>query len=126
MPPCTVPFLHLDKTFKETDEPVQIDGNTVVLDVLCPDWDILIEIQEALSHLPGLRLKFVKGHQDDSTPYARLPLLARLNVDADAMAGKITLWFFLPHEPERYFISPKAQSQRRSQQHCGTHIADHH
>jgi hypothetical protein len=77
-----------DKTFKETDEPVQIDGNTVVLDVLCPDWDILIEKEEALSHLPGLRLKFVKGHQDDSTPYACLPLLTRLNVDADAMTGK--------------------------------------
>ena len=34
--------------------------------------------------------------------------------------------FSLPHIPERYFISPKAQSQRRSQQHCGTHIVDHH
>ena len=34
--------------------------------------------------------------------------------------------FSLPHVPERYFISPKAQSQRRSQQHCGTHIVDHH
>ena len=37
-----------DQTFKETDEPVRIDGNKVVLDVLCPEWDILIEIQEAL------------------------------------------------------------------------------
>ena len=77
-----------NKMFKETDKPLQIDGNTVVLDVLCPDWDIYIEIQEALSHIPGLWLKFIKGHRDDNTPYARLPFLARLNVNADAMAGK--------------------------------------
>jgi hypothetical protein len=55
--------------------------------VLCPDWDILVEIQFALKHLPGLRLKYVKGHQDDKTPYAQLPLLAHLNVDADGLAG---------------------------------------
>ena len=56
---------------------------------MCPDWDILIEIQTALIHLPDLQLKFIKGHQDNQTPYAHLvPLLARLNVDADAMAGR--------------------------------------
>jgi hypothetical protein len=38
-----------DAKFKATDEPVRIDGTTVVLDVLCPEWDILIEIQNALS-----------------------------------------------------------------------------
>jgi hypothetical protein len=67
---------------------VQIDGTKVVLDVLCPDWDILIEIQSALEHLPGLSLKYVKGHQDNKLPYEQLPLLARLNVDADTMAGQ--------------------------------------
>ena len=77
-----------DKKFKETDEPVRIDGNKVVLDVLCPEWDILIEIQEALDLLPRLLLKFIKGHQDDTTPYSQLPLLARLNADADAQAGQ--------------------------------------
>ena len=60
----------------------------MVLDVLCPDWDILIEIQHAWQQLPELRLKFIKGHQDDKVPYAQLPLLARLNVDADAKAGQ--------------------------------------
>jgi hypothetical protein len=69
-------------------EPVSIDGAAVILDVLCPDWDTLIEIQTALLQLPDLQLKFIKGHQDDKTPYAQLPLLARLNVDADAMAGR--------------------------------------
>ena len=77
-----------DQKFKVTDEPVRIDGINVVLDVLCQDWDIPIEIQVALSQLPGLRLKFIKGHQDALTPYAQLPLTARLNVDADVIAGK--------------------------------------
>ena len=54
-----------------------------------PDWDVLIKIQHALKQLPKLQLKeFIKGHQDDKIPYAQLPLLARLNVDADALAGR--------------------------------------
>lgn len=77
-----------DKPFDATDEPVSIDGEAVVLDVLCPDWDILIEIQYALKQLPELKLQYIKGHQDDKIPYTQLPLLARLNVDADAMAGR--------------------------------------
>ena len=76
-----------DRPFDATDEPVSIDGMDVVLGVLCPDWDILIEIQHALKQLPELQLKFIKGHQDEKIPYAQLPLLARLNVDANAMAG---------------------------------------
>ena len=60
----------------------------MVLDVLCRDWDILIESQASLIQLRSLRLKFIKGHQDDKTPYAQLPLLARLNVDADSLAGQ--------------------------------------
>jgi hypothetical protein len=34
-----------DQTTNVTDEPVRIDGTNLVLDVLCPDRDILIEIQ---------------------------------------------------------------------------------
>ncbi len=77
-----------DQKFLAADEPVRIDGTTVVLDVLCPEWDILIEIQGALEQMPELRLKFIKGHQGDTLPYAQLPLMARLNVDADALAGR--------------------------------------
>ena len=73
---------------QEAEEPVRIDGNTVVLDVLCPDWDILIEIQNALLQLPDLTLKYSKAHQDDVTPYAQLPLYAQLNVDADTLASE--------------------------------------
>ena len=77
-----------DQKFLAADKPVRIDGTTVILDVLCPEWDILIEIQDALEQMSGLRLKFIKGHQDNTLPYAQLPLMARLNVDADALAGR--------------------------------------
>ena len=50
------------------DEPVKIDGDAVVVNVLCPDWDLLIEIQHALLQLPHMTLQFVKGHQDEKTP----------------------------------------------------------
>jgi hypothetical protein len=69
-----------------TDEPIRIDGTTVVLNVLCPDWDVLIEIQHALLQLPGLTLQYIKAQQDDDTPYAQLPMFAHLNVDADKLA----------------------------------------
>ena len=72
---------------RATDEPIRIDGTTVVLNVLCPDWDILIEIQHALLQLPGLTLQYIKAHQDDDTPYAQLPMFAQLNIDADKLAS---------------------------------------
>ena len=70
------------------DKPIKIDGDKVVLDVLCPEWDLLIEIQHALIHLPEMTLQFIKGHQDAKTPYAQLPLDAQLNCDADHIAGE--------------------------------------
>ena len=73
---------------KEPDEPVSIDGSKVVLNVLCPDWDILIEIQHALLRLPNLTLQYIQGHQDAKKPYQELPLLAQINCDADAAAGE--------------------------------------
>ena len=60
---------------KEPDEPASIDGSTVVLNVLCPDWDILIEIQHALLRLPHLTLQYIQGHQDAKKPYNELPSL---------------------------------------------------
>ena len=59
-----------------------------VLDVLDPEWDLLVEIQDALQELPGVSLTYVKGHQDDRAPYERLPLVAQLNVDADRLAAQ--------------------------------------
>ena len=74
-------------------EPIQIDGNGVELDVLCPEWDVLIGIQHALRLIPGIRLQFVKGHQDDTVEFQRLPLLAQLNVEADSLATEFQTTF---------------------------------
>ena len=65
-----------------------IPKKEVELDVLCPDWDVLREIQVSMKQLPQVNLQYVKGHQDESTAVARLPLLAQLNVEADAIAGE--------------------------------------
>ena len=48
--------------------------------------DLLIEIKYALQTLPGVSLKFVKGHQDRRRRYEALSLLAQLNIDADDLA----------------------------------------
>jgi hypothetical protein len=69
------------------ETPHRIAGDSTTLDPLQPDWDILIEIQHALSHLPEITLQFVKGHQDRKIRFERLPLMAQLNVEADDMAS---------------------------------------
>jgi hypothetical protein len=56
------------------------------VNVLTPDWDLLIEIKYALQRLPGVSLKFVKGHQDRRRRYEAISLLAQLNIDADDLA----------------------------------------
>ena len=67
-------------------------GNTskqlASLDVLDAEWDLLVEIQDALRELPGVDITYVKSHQDDKRAYASLPLMAQLNVDADRLAGQ--------------------------------------
>lgn len=73
---------------QEEDLPVDLDDGRVVLDVLRPEWDVLIEIQDALSSLPGVTITYVKGHQDRDRVYHQLNLMAQLNVDADHMAGE--------------------------------------
>ena len=61
---------------------------TSPLDPLIPEWDIIRGIQILLTEMPDIHLQHVKGHQDRDTPYTRLPLLAQLNVDADAQASR--------------------------------------
>ena len=73
---------------RDRDEPINMTGTTVVLDCACPDWDILIEIQDSLSKLSGITLQHVKGHQDREREYHTLDQMAQLNVDADARAGQ--------------------------------------
>jgi len=55
---------------------------------LAPDWDVLQAIKRCLEQLDSsTMLTQVKGHQDDDTNFADLPLQAQLNVKADAAAG---------------------------------------
>ena len=79
-----------------------------MLVVLCPDWDILVEIQFALTHLPCIQLKCVKGHQDDKTPYAQFPLLACLNADADGLAENFQDWHC--HDRPLVLLTPRTQA----------------
>jgi hypothetical protein len=68
------------------DDPILLEGKAVRLDVLQPDGDVLIKIQYgAMTHLPEIKLQFIRGHQDCSSQFARLYLLAQLNVEADSM-----------------------------------------
>ena len=48
--------------------PTNLNGGRVVLDVLTPDWDVLIEIQRSsMEQLPQeIWLEYMKGHQDTS------------------------------------------------------------
>jgi hypothetical protein len=55
---------------------------------LMSDWDITNKRQHHLRHYPfRITFEHVWGHQEIDTPYDDLPLLAQLNVDADALAS---------------------------------------
>ena len=56
---------------------------------LAADWDVINEIAETLTKM-RIETSFhhVKGHQDNKVGYENLTLEARLNVNADAEAGK--------------------------------------
>ena len=71
---------------RDRDEPINLSGSTVILNCLSPDWDVLIEIQHALSQLPNIELTYVRGHQDRNRSYHELDEMGQLNVDADAKA----------------------------------------
>jgi hypothetical protein len=66
--------------------PLQV--KTFPLDPLLPEWDVVRGIQVLLTSMPKVILQHVKGHQDRTTPYHRLPLIAQLNVDADDQASR--------------------------------------
>ncbi|KAI2498549.1 hypothetical protein MHU86_15945 [Fragilaria crotonensis] len=68
--------------------PTALPRNLTPLDPLIPEWDLLVEIRYALTHMPGVKLVYVKGHQDKKKAYNRLTLRAQLNVDADDLAGR--------------------------------------
>jgi hypothetical protein len=76
------------------------------LDVLVPEWDLLIEIQSSFRRLPEIRLQHVKGHQDKKVAYNRLPLIAQMNVDADELASQYQAQFGMSRP--RVILSPNA------------------
>ncbi len=70
-------------------------------DTVSSDWDVLQAIVTTLRLFQQTPLvSHVRGHQDDDTAYALLPLEAQLNVDADAAA---TI-FQLDHGATRYSV----------------------
>ena len=56
------------------------------LNVMDPDWDLTSSIITVAQTMAGVEMQYIKGHQDRTCEYHQLPLLAQLNVDADAMA----------------------------------------
>ena len=70
------------------DHSMQRGRAPVELDPMCPEWDVLIEIQVALRELPRVRLQYLAGHQDKKKAYNTLRLLEQLNVDADCIAAE--------------------------------------
>ena len=76
-----------DRDLQDQEVPIDLDRGNVTLDCLRPDWDILIEIQSALKQMPRVTLQYVRGHQDDTTPYCALDIMGQLNVNADKQAG---------------------------------------
>jgi hypothetical protein len=78
----------LDAEWTPFDSPTGQIGTKSPSNTLTPDWDVLNEIRHTLKALPfHPTIQHIKGHQDNKTPYAYLPLPAQLNVDADEAAG---------------------------------------
>lgn len=78
----------LDRLFKK-QSPSQSDHPRLFaeLDPLLPEWDLLVsKIQILLRLLPDVSVLYVKVHQDERRPVEQLPLMAQLNVEADALA----------------------------------------
>lgn len=70
---------------------------------LKPDWDIIHEVATTFRQLSGIKYKpkWIRSHQDSTTPYHALPLEAQTNCDADAQA-------------EAFHQSPEGQQHRPS------------
>ena len=71
----------------------------------------------------GIRPNYVhvKGHQDKETPYHQLSLLARLNVDADKLAGQ-----FLSSGPNVHRLAPLLTQTKAHLDIAGVTITSNH
>ena len=81
--------------------------------VLLPESDVINAIINSLSELPiRIKFKWIKGHQDLTTPYDQLSIQAQLNCDADKQASAYTappgknysIVTPLPHTPSQLSI----------------------
>ena len=87
-----------------------LDYQRAAQHTLVSDWDVLNEIRLSLPLLLGQpTILWVKGHHDRDKPYAELPLLAQLNVDADAYAGQFQDQFGANRPKAPRFPHNKAQ-----------------
>jgi exonuclease III len=72
------------------------------------EWDVIHEIVTSMQMLPQTpTLKWIRGHQDTHTPYARLKFPAQLNCDADNLASTYyNLEQDMPQEVTRFPSDP--------------------
>jgi hypothetical protein len=57
-----------------------------VNETIGPEWDVIQAIVQAIRELGTVAMIHFKGHQDEGNTNRRLPLLARLNMQADKLA----------------------------------------
>jgi hypothetical protein len=57
-----------------------------VNETIGPEWDVIQAFVQAIRDFWTVAMIHVKGHQDEGNANQRLPLLARLNVQADKLA----------------------------------------
>jgi hypothetical protein len=74
--------------YKVTNQANQLRSYRRPLNPLSPEWDVVVGIQHLLHDMPGLQFQHIRGHQDKTTEFHRLPLLAQLNVEADELANR--------------------------------------
>lgn len=77
----------IDRLFSKVSSGTSNQPHTLdTLDPLLAEWDLLVEIQTSLRLLSGVSVVYVKAHQDGRRSVDQLPLMAPLNVEADALA----------------------------------------
>ena len=62
-----------------------------------PEWNVLHEIWQTVKDWNGLQINHVKGHQVNNVPAETLSLEARMNIEADALAGQYLRRHPAPH-----------------------------
>jgi ribonuclease HI len=65
-----------------------IEGVEFPNSTLDGDWDVVQAIVKLIKKFPSVNVKHIKGHQDKETPIQDLSMTARMNVEADQLAGE--------------------------------------